>query len=144
MTVQAQLFTANHAEALRRADALDADRAPADAVHLNLPALSPVDLEILGEVTAKAVQFGRGDLEVTEVDIEHDQLFRLPAFWVEALAELVDPEDADAPAGVALEWVASAELTDVDAPRVVGSIAAFAAEARDAGLDVYLWTTTPT
>lgn len=144
MAVQAQLFTASHAEALRRADALDGDRTPADAVHLDLPALTPVDLELLGEVAARAVQFGHGDLDVTEVDLEREQLFRLPEFWVEALAELVDPEDPEAPGEVAEAWVESAELTDVDAGEVVRSIATFAAEARDAGLTVYLWTTTPT
>ena len=68
MTVQAQLFTASHAEALRRTDALDAGRTPADAVHLDLPALSPVDLELLdipgrwGRLDA----FGRGRVHVEQ------------------------------------------------------------------------------
>ena len=81
MAVLAQIFAATHAGALRRADALDDGHVPEPAPHVDVPSMSALDLEVLGEIAAKAVRFGSGDLEAAEVDLDHEQLLRMPEFW---------------------------------------------------------------
>lgn len=141
MTVLAQLFAATHAEALRRADALDLGAATIGVPYVDLPAMTPVDLEVLGEVAARAVHFGTGDLEVAEIDLEHDRLFRLPAFLCDVLAELAVTEDPDLAGEVAAEWAASEELdlAGQDLLPVLQSVVGLVTQAQVAGLDVYLW-----
>ena len=141
MAVLAQLFAATHAEALRRADALDVGPVPGDVPHVDLPSMSPLDLEMLGEVAARAVHFGAGDLEVAEIDLEHERLFRLPEFLCEVLVELGVAEDPDLPGDVATAWAASEELdlAGQDLLPVVRSVVGLVTQAEAAGLDVYLW-----
>lgn len=141
MSLIAQLFTGTHAEALARADALDAGDEPDDATTSLDVSLTPVDLEVLGEIAAKAVRFGTGDLEVAEVDLEHEYLFKLPPFLCEVLAALDEPEDADAPAEVAEAWAASEEMDSAgeDLQPLVRSITGLVAGAQESGQDVYLW-----
>ncbi|WP_149205144.1 hypothetical protein [Actinotalea subterranea] len=143
MAVLAQLFAATHTQALARADALDAGRDPGAAEpHVGLPGLTALELEVLGEIAARAVRFGTGDLEAADVDLDHDQLQRMPAFWTEVMAELAAPEDPEAPDDVARAWAASEEMGEPDTdllPRV-RAVAALAAQAREAGLDLYVWS----
>ena len=81
MARRAQLFVATHAGALSRADALDSGQPPqSETPHLDLPDLDALDLELLGEAAARAVRFGRGDLEPAEVDLGHELLFCLARF----------------------------------------------------------------
>lgn len=141
MAVRTQLFAGTHSEALTRADALDAGQQPASAPSLDLTDVTALDLEVLGEIAARAVRFGSGDLEVAEVDLEHELLFRVPPFLCEVLTELRTPEDPDAPAEVAAAWAASEELSAAgqDMLPVVRSIVALVSDAHEAGRDVYLW-----
>lgn len=141
MSLVAQLFTGTHAEALARATALDAGDEPDDATSSMDVSLTPVDLEVLGEIAAKAVRFGSGDLEVAEVDLEHEYLFKLPEYLCEVLAELDDPEDPDAPADVAAAWAASEEMDAAgqDLQPLVREITGLVARAVESGQDVYLW-----
>ncbi|WP_199423091.1 hypothetical protein [Actinotalea solisilvae] len=141
MSLVAQLFAGTHAEALARADALDAGDEPDDATSALDVALTPVDLEVLGEIAAKAVRFGSGDLEVAEVDLDHELLFRLPPFLCEVLAQLDEPEDPDAPGEVAEAWAASEEMSaeGEDLLPLVREITGLVAAAHGAGQDVYLW-----
>ena len=141
MAVRTQLFAGTHAEALARADDLDAGRQPAPAPSLDLTDVTAVDLEVLGEIAARAVRFGTGDLEVAEVDLEHELLFGLPPFLCEVLTELRTPEDPDVPGEVAAAWAVSEELSAAgqDMLPVVRSIVDFVSMAHEAGQDVYLW-----
>ena len=141
MAVRTQLFAGTHSAAIARADALDAGREPVAAPHLDLDAITALELEVLGEIAARAVRFGSGDLEVAEVDLEHELLLQVPTFLCEVLTELATPEDPEAPAEVAAEWAASEEMDAAgqDLLPVVRSIAALAAAARAAGQDMYLW-----
>lgn len=141
MPVLAQLFAADHHQALARAAALDAGQDPAPTPHVDLPAIEPVDLEVLGEVAARAVRFGSGDLDVAEVDLDHELLFRLPDFLAEVLVAVGQDEDEELPGEVAADWAAGAELELPvgELTEVLGSVVGLAIEAQDAGLDLYLW-----
>lgn len=141
MGVLAELFVATHAEALTRADVLSTGEIPPPAPRADLTEIGPYDLELLGEIAARAVQFGTGDLEVAEVDLEHESLYRLPAFLCEVLVELAGAEDTELVDDVAQAW---AQEDDMDvtaedlAPVVrVATELAVTADRNDKGL--YLW-----
>lgn len=142
MARRAQLFVATHAGALARADALDSGMRPqSETPHVELTDLGALDLELLGEEAARAVRFGRGDLEPAEVDLGHELLFRLPPFLVEVLGELSRVEDPDLPREVADAWSASAERDPHEGdplPIVLGIVGVVVA-AEQVGRGVYLW-----
>ncbi len=142
MARRAQLFVATHAGALSRADALDSGQPPqSETPHLDLPDLDALDLELLGEAAARAVRFGRGDLEPAEVDLGHELLFRLPPFLLEVLAELSRVEDPDLPREVADAWSASVERDPHQSdplPTLLGIVGVVVA-AEQVGRGVYLW-----
>ncbi|MBO1752904.1 hypothetical protein J4G33_13910 [Actinotalea sp. BY-33] len=144
MAVQAELFAAKHAAALARSEALEAGGVTptGDASHLALVDLGPIELETLGEIVARAVRFGSGDLELEEVDLDHEALLLLPDFLCEALAELSRSEDPDLATEVATEW-AQAEEVDASATEllpVLRSIVALVLLAEKTGERLYLWT----
>lgn len=142
MARRAQLFVATHAGALARADALDAGQPPqSDTPHVDLPDLSPLDLELLGEEAARAVRWGRGDLEPHEVDLEHELLFKLPPFLMEVLGELGRADDPDLPGEVASRWASSAERDprDDDPLPIVLKIVGVVTAAEQVGRGVWLW-----
>ena len=140
MAVLAQLFAGTHTEAVARADALDAGREPGAALHLNLRSVTPLDLETLGEIAARVVRFGSGDLEPAEIDVEHDRLFQLPDFWCEVFAELGVAEDPDALGEVADAWAATEEVAGSgDLRPLVRDVVGLVTQAQAAGQDVYLW-----
>ncbi len=142
MTVLAQLFVATHAQAVSRATALDAGKDPAQLPYLELELGDATDLEHLGDVAARAVRFGSGDLELTEVDLDHERLLRLPDFMCEALTELSEPDDPELPGEVAAAWADRADLDVIedDVAGLVHRIVALVAAAQETGLDVYVWT----
>lgn len=143
MAVLAQVFTGTHTDAVARADALDAGRAPGVGPHVDL-GVAPEDLEELGRIAARVVRFGSGDLEPVEIDLEHDRLYELPRFWCEVMAELTTTEEPDAVDDVAQAWGETDEMTDVgDLTPLVRELAALAAEARQADVALYLWTAEP-
>lgn len=145
MAATTQLFAATHATAVVRARALESGHATEQALAVPLPGLTGPDLEVLGEAAARAVQFGAGELEPTEVDLEHEQLLRLPDFLVEVLVELGASEDPELAADVAAAWAASEE-TDLGAAELLPLLTAvveLVTEAQDDGSDVYLWVAEP-
>ncbi|MDT0164597.1 hypothetical protein Q9R32_03400 [Actinotalea sp. AC32] len=144
MGVLAELFAGTHAEALARADVLESGAVPPPAPHLELTTVTPVDLEVLGEIAARAVQFGVGDLEIAEIDLEHESLFRLPPFLCEVLTELGRSEDPETLGEVAEQWAASEEMgvPGEDLTHVVRGVVDLVSEASEAGQDVYLWVET--
>ncbi len=142
MSRRAQLFVATHAGALARADALEAGAAPqSETTFCEVPDLSPLDLELLGEAAAAAVRFGHGDLEPAEVDLNHEWLFHLPPFLVEVLAEVGRAEDPELPGEVAAAWAASAERdpSDGDPSAALTEIVRVATTAESLGRGAYLW-----
>jgi len=142
MSRRAQLFVATHAGALARADALDAGTPPqSESTSCELPDVSPLDIELLGEAAAAAVRFGHGDLEPAEVDLSHEWLFHLPPFLVEVLAEVGRAEDHEVPGEVAAAWATSAERDpqDGDPLTTLTEIVRVATAAEDLGRGAYLW-----
>ena len=141
MAVRTQLFAGTHEQALARAEALEAGQEPVSAPHVEVGELSPVDLEVLGEITSRHVRFGTGDLEVAEVDLDHETLYALPAFLCEVLVELGASEDLDLPAEVAAEWAASEEMSvpGRDLLPLLTSVVELVTNAQDSGDDVYVW-----
>ncbi len=142
MPRRAQLFVATHAGALARADALEAGVPPqSETTSCELPDVSPLDLELLGEAAAAAVRFGHGDLEPAEVDLSHEWLFHLPPFLVEVLAEIGRAEDPEVPGEVAAAWAASAERDPQvgDPLPTLNEIVRVASAAEDLGRGAYLW-----
>lgn len=143
MTVRSELFVADHTGALAHVAALDAGREPKPGpVALDLPGVSAIDLELLGEIAARAVHFGTGALELEEVDLDHQSLLEVPAFLREVLVELGTAEDPDLPAEVAAEWAIDEELglTPASALSLVTSIVTLLTGAADSGRSVYLWS----
>ncbi|MCV2392995.1 hypothetical protein OEB99_01620 [Actinotalea sp. M2MS4P-6] len=142
MARRAQLFVATHAGALARADALDENQPPqSDTPHVELPDIDALDLELLGEEAARAVRWGRGDLEPHEVDLDHELLFQLPPFLVEVLGELGRVDDPDLPGEVASRWATSSERdprADDPLPMVLKIVGVVTA-AEQVGRGVWLW-----
>ena len=140
----AELFAATHDGALAAAVALDAGRTPTTVdARITVPeAVTGIDLEVLGGITARAVKFGAGDLEPAEVDLDHERLLRLPDFLCDALAALGTDEDPELVGDVAEEWARSEELEGVedDLLPVVRSLVELVTTAHDAGLAVYHWS----
>ena len=142
MAVLSEVFATRHRGALARSEALDAgEDAPDDVRHLELSDVTTLELEALGEIASRVLRFGTGDLELEEVDLDHESLFELPPFLCEVLAELGRAEDPDALADVAAEWARSEEMAstpDVTRPIVADLVELVTSAARD-GLNVYLW-----
>lgn len=142
MATRSELFVADHADALARADARDSHREPqVELAALELTGVSALDLEVLGEIAARAVQYGAGQLELDEVDLDRESLLELPPFLREVLVELGRAEDVELPAEVAAEWAADEDLglAPATALPLVTSIVALVTGAVDAGRNVYLW-----
>lgn len=148
MGLLSELFVATHAEAVERADVLESGAVPVSIPHVELTEIAPEDLETLGEVAARRVRFGTGDVEVSEVDLAHDSLYRLSDFMAEVLAELAGSEEDDAVADVAEAWAkAMAEGAEDGADAVpaehlepvVRAIADLAVAAADADRALHLW-----
>lgn len=143
MTVRSELFVADHSDALARVDARDAGREPKPGTAaLDLPGVGAIDLELLGEIAARAVHFGTGPLELEEVDLDHESLLELPSFLREVLVELGTAEDAELPSEVAAEWATDEDLglTAAAALSKVTAIVALVTGAAESGRAVYLWT----
>jgi hypothetical protein len=140
MARRAQVFAASHAGALTRADALDAGRTPPDNTpSCDVPGIGPLDLELLGEIAARIVRFGWGDVEPSEVDLDHEMLYLLPPFLVEVLVELNRDEEGSI-SEVVEAWLASSETDPNDeAQSWVRDVIEVAVAAEAAGRNVYLW-----
>lgn len=143
MGVLGELFVGTHAVALERADVLDAGEVPSGAVpHVELAEIGAMELEALGEVAARHVRYGSGDLEVSEIDLAHDNLFGLPHFLVEVLAAIEDSDDEEVLEDVARSWSEDAEIDSAptDLREVLAAIVELAVRATERGERLYLWT----
>jgi hypothetical protein len=142
MAVLSEIFATKHRGALARAEALDTGDDPAEEVpHVELSDVTTLELEVLGGIAARTLRFGTGDVELEEVDLDHENLFELPPFLCEVLAELGRAEDPEALADVAAEWARSEEMgvsPEVTQPVVADLVELVANASRD-GLGVYLW-----
>lgn len=143
MVIRTELFAATHEAALRHADALDAGRepAPAPAPRVEMASITALDMELLGEIAARAVRFGTGDLELAEVDLDHEQLVQAPSFFCEVLVELGASEDPELAGEVAQEWAASEDMgaAGQDLLPLLRSIIELVRAAERDGLGVYQW-----
>jgi len=142
MTVRSELFVADHAAALAHADARDAHREPTPGLDpVQVAGLDAIDLELLGGVAARAVQFGTGELELQEVDLDRESLFELPAFLREVFIELGRAEDAELAADVATEFANTEDQTlePAGALTVLRAIISLVTAAANADRTVYLW-----
>ena len=141
MAVPSEVFAATHQGALAHAAARSAGRTPTTAGALAAPQVTSLDLEVLGEVAARAVRFGAGDLELEDVDLEHEDLFRLPRFLCEVLLELGADEDPETLPEVAAAWAASEEMAadGEDLTGLVRGVVDVVRRAEEAGQGVYLW-----
>lgn len=142
MAVLSEIFATKHRGALARAEALDAgDDAPVGVPHLELSDVTTLELEALGEIAARTLRFGTGDLELEEVDLDHESLFELPPFLCEVLVELGKAEDPEALADVAAAWAQSEEMASTPAVTqpVVADLVELVTNATRDGLNVYLW-----
>lgn len=141
MVIRTELFAATHDGALRHADALDAGREPAPAPRVEMASISPFDIELLGGIAARAVRFGTGDLELAEVDLDHEGLVQVPSFLCEVLIELGSSEDPELVAEVAQEWAATEDMgaAGQDLLPLLRSIIGLVREAERDGLGVYQW-----
>ena len=142
MAELSELFAADHATALIRTAALDDGETPDAATHVELTSIGAIELEALGEIAAEVVRFGSGDLELEEVDLDHENLFELPPFLVDLLVELGRTDDEDALGEVAERWAASEEIeaTAAELAPVLADIVDLATTASREDLHVYLWT----
>lgn len=143
MTVRSELFVADHTGALARVDARDAGHEPKPGpVSLALPGVGAIDLELLGAIAARGVQFGTGPLELEEVDLDHESLLELPSFLREVLVELGRTEDPDLAGEVAAEWATDEDLglAPAAALTLVTSIIELLTGAAESRHSVYLWS----
>jgi hypothetical protein len=142
MAVLAQVFTGTHDQALARADALDADAQPTPARHVDL-GVTPFDLDELAQIAARVVHFGSGDTEPAEIDLDHENLYRLPEFWCQVLVELGASEDPEAIDDVAGAWADTDEMAGSgDLAPLVRRCVDLATLAQEEGDDVFLWVNT--
>lgn len=143
MGVLGELFVGTHAAAVERADVLDAGEIPSGAVpHIELTEIGAMELEVLGEVAARHVRYGSGELEVSEIDLAHDNLFGLPPFLVEVLAAVKDSDDEEVLGDIARSWAADAEIgaSPADLEEVLTAVVDLAVRATERGEGLYLWT----
>lgn len=136
---RSELFTGSAADALRLSGELDTGRRLPDGGHVTLPALSAFDLECLGEVAARWVSYGSGDLGLTPVD-GGDHVYRLPHLLCEVLTELDATREPATVHQVAREWAeCDVELDAAAADEVLRAVLGLVAPAHRNHQDVYLW-----
>ncbi len=137
-----ELFAADHASALARATVLDAGDVPDGGASVELPGFTPIDFETLGEIAAEVVRFGTGDLELEEVDLDHENLTELPPYLVDLLAEIGRTDEPDALTDIATRWAATGELdsTADELAALLTDIVALATTALREDRGLYLWT----
>lgn len=112
MSISAQLFVANHHDAVAYAAALDSGHsAKAPQVSTDVPTLTDLDLEVLGEHAVKTVHATGTECELAMVDIELDSLLEVPAGLVAVFAELKDLEDQEDVTQLAADWAATEEMS---------------------------------
>ncbi|MGH7754420.1 MAG: hypothetical protein ACREN5_16570 [Gemmatimonadales bacterium] len=141
----AEIFVATHAEALKRAAALEKGAAAAGAA-VRIPGISDFEVEQLGDLAGKAVHAAGADYELALVDVTSDALLGVPDAMVRALAELLSYESEGE--GNVLEEVADGWAGQEDMPfgaeesrRYVQQLAKLAADVESADrAGLYVWS----
>lgn len=149
MTALAEVFLANHSQALRHGESLDAgkDGTVASSDRIDLGEFTDLEIERLIEIAADAVHAGGIDPTVEMVDVDHESLLEIPSAAARVLAELSsaieqpDGEKLDVIPEVAKAW---AEDEDIESePGVteplVRKLVALAVSAASQGASLYLW-----
>jgi hypothetical protein len=138
-----EFFVADHRGAIAHAGALASGQSPAAGIpRLAAPDITDLDVEILGEIAAKAVHAGGTDCALGMVDIELDALFVVPGPLATVFAELKDLEDQEDVTALAQQWAGTEEMSTtvaVTEPLVRGLSELAAAADQDTALNLYFW-----
>ena len=147
MAILTEIFTAPRKTALARARAAEDGATPAPLPDLlSTTGITDFEIEVLGEIIARAVHAEGIECEPDLVDIDVPDLLEIPADVVAACVELsvhdADPtESADIDA-IAVQW-AKAEDMELDpavTPALVRRIVELAVIAHGRGDGLFLWT----
>lgn len=147
MAILTEIFTAPRATALARARAADEGATPAPLTDLlSTTGITDLEIEVLGELVARAVHAEGIECEPDLVDIDVPDLLEIPADVVTALVELsvhdADPAEGAEITDIAVRW-ATAEDMELDAavtPGLVRRIVDLAVLAHGRGDGLYLWS----
>lgn len=147
MAILTEIFTAPRATALARARAADEGATPAPLTDLlSTTGITDLEIEVLGELVARAVHAEGIECEPDLVDIDVPDLLEIPADVVTALVELsvhdADPAESADITDIAVRW-ATAEDMELDAavtPGLVRRIVDLAVLAHGRGDGLYLWS----
>lgn len=150
MTADVEFFVADHAQALRHAEALDNGKegvVPAPArMELNSE-LSDYEVDMFAFVGAQLLGRSDVDLATDLVDVDYDSLLELSTDAVEVLAELISPPElAEGQTGdlipdVVRKWVIDAAI-EIPAEELEPEARRMVALAKDAvagDVGLYLW-----
>ena len=147
MAILTEIFTAPRATALARARAAEDGATPAPLTDLlSTTGITDFELEVLGELVARAVHAEGIECEPDLVDIDVPDLLEIPADVVTALVELsvhdADPAESADVADIAARWAAAEdmELDPALTPALVRQIVDLAVLAHGRGDGLYLWT----
>jgi hypothetical protein len=116
MSEVSEFFVTDHRQAVAYAAALEAGKPAAAAFdRLPAPAVTDLDVEILGELAARTVHAGGVDCTLGMVDVALDSLFVLPEPLTVVLAELKDLEDQEEVSDLAEQWAQTEEMSSTAA-----------------------------
>lgn len=147
MAILTEIFTAPRATALARARAAEESATPAPLTDLlSTTGITDLEIEVLGELVARAVHAEGIECEPDLVDIDVADLLEIPADVVAALVELsvhdADPAESADVADIAAGW-ATAEDMELDpalTPALLRRIVDLAVIAHGRGDGLFLWT----
>lgn len=147
MAILTEIFTAPRATALTRARAAEEGATPAPLTDLlATTGITDLEIEVLGELVARAVHSEGIECEPDLVDIDVADLLEIPADVVAALVELsvhdADPAESADVADIAVAW-ATAEDMELDpalTPALLRQIVDLAVIAHGRGDGLFLWT----
>lgn len=147
MAILTEIFTAPRATALARARAAEEGATVAPLADLlSTTGITDFEIEMLGELIARAVHAEGIECEPDLVDVDVPDLLEIPADVVAACVELsvhdADPAESADIADIAARW-ATAEDMELDpavTPALVRQIIELAVLAHGRGDGLYLWT----
>ncbi|WPF82941.1 hypothetical protein SANBI_000575 [Sanguibacter sp. 4.1] len=147
MSILTEIFTASPEHAMSRARAHDEGRPPTPVGDLfETTGVTDLELEVLGEIVARAVGMGGIDTELHPVHLELDELSQVPDAVVAACAEL-PALDADPTVSVSIDAVIASfcalediDLAEPEASDLVRRVIDLAVLAHRRGDGLYLWT----
>ncbi|HSL38263.1 MAG TPA: hypothetical protein VK883_15700 [Arthrobacter sp.] len=147
MAILTEIFTAPRPTALARARAAEEGATPAPLTDLlSTTGITDLEIEVLGELFARAVHAEGIECEPDLVDIDVPDLLEIPADVVAACVELsvhdADPAESADVDDIAVRW-ATAEDMELDpavTPALLRRIVELAVIAHGRGDGLFLWT----